>query len=177
MVKERIWNIYFRLCSFTIRVVISNSSIIHTIIEITVINDGELAGTGTIRESIPDGLEMKVEDNKEWTISGKDATIEIENLNPGESRDYEVVLTWKNTGENFGTKKNNVELINLKNEAGFEESNKNDNTDDADLILSVSTGAINPRNGIILIIAIFTLFGIKAKKQKSNISKKGKNRK
>ena len=145
--------------------------------KITVINDGELAGTGTIRESIPDGLEMKVEDNKEWTISGKDATIEIENLNPGESRDYEVVLTWKNTGENFGTKKNNVELINLKNEAGFEESNKNDNTDDADLILSVSTGAINPRNGIILIIAIFTLFGIKAKKQKSNISKKGKNRK
>ena len=97
---------------------------------------------------------------------------------PGESKEYEVTLTWKNTSENFGTKQNIAELMNLNNEAGFEEETKKDNEDIADLILSVSTGIVNTRNGIITIFIVLIILGIRTKMKltdtKSSKSKKAR---
>ena len=141
---------------------------------IRVINDGEIAGTGKIKENIPAGFEMKIEDNKGWSITGNEATIDIEKINPGETKEYTVILTWKNTNENFGNKKNTVELIDLKNEAGFEELKITDNSDDADFIVSISTGAKNYRNVILVFIAILSIFGIITHRRKTNLKKKYK---
>ena len=132
---------------------------------IKVTNNGELTGKASIKENIPEGLEMLVDENKGWLISDKIATIETGELAPGESKEYEVTLTWKNTSENFGIKQNIAELINLKNEAGFEEETKKDNEDVADLILSVSTGIVNTKNGIIAVVVVLIALGTTMRKR------------
>ena len=108
---------------------------------IKVTNDGEIEGSATIEENIPEGMIMLKEDNKQWNIKGDKATINTNEIKPGESVEYTVVLTWDNSNENFGTKKNVVNIIETKNEAGFEEKDTDDNTDDAQFIITVSTGA------------------------------------
>ena len=108
---------------------------------------------------------MLVDENEGWLISGEIATIETGELAPGESKEYEVTLTWKNTSENFGIKQNIAELINLKNEAGFEEETKKDNEDVADLILSVSTGIVNTKNGIIAVVVVLIALGTTMRKR------------
>ena len=135
---------------------------------IKVTNDGELAGSATVKESIPNGFEMKKSDNKDWKISGKTATIKIDNLNPGETKEYTVLLTWKNSSENFGTKQNTVELTNLKNEAGFEETNIEDNTDKADMIISLATGEKNIINIIIISAVGLGLVAIAIKRRRTS---------
>ena len=61
-------------------------------------------------------------------------------IKPGESVNYNVVLTWDNSTQNFGTKKNVVNIVETKNDAGYKEKDTEDNTDDAQFIISVSTG-------------------------------------
>ncbi len=138
---------------------------------IKVTNDGELAGSATLKESIPSGFEMKKGDNKNWKISGKTATIKIDNLNPGETKEFTVVLTWKNNGENFGTKQNTVELTNIKNEAGFEETNKEDNSDKADMIISLATGEKNVRNIIIISASALVIVAIIIKRRRNSVER------
>ena len=108
---------------------------------IKVTNDGEIDGKAIIEENIPEGMIMLEEDNKEWDIKENRATITTKEIKPGESVEYTVVLTWRNSSENFGTKKNVVNIVEAKNDAGFKEKDVNDNTDDAQLIIAVSTGA------------------------------------
>ena len=42
-------------------------------------------------------------------------------IKPGESVNYNVVLTWDNSTQNFGTKKNVVNIVETKNDAGYKE--------------------------------------------------------
>lgn len=108
---------------------------------IKVTNDGELEGNAIIEENIPEGMIMEEEYNKEWNIKGTKATIKTKEIKPGESVEYTVVLTWENSNENFGTKENIVRLTDTTNVAGFKEKNTDDNTDDAQFMITVSTGA------------------------------------
>ena len=108
---------------------------------IKVTNDGEIEGNATIEENIPEGMIMLEEDNKGWNIKENKATIKTNGIKPGESVEYTVVLTWDNSNENFGTKKNIVRIADTKNVAGFKEKNTDDNTDDAQFMITVSTGA------------------------------------
>ena len=108
---------------------------------IKVTNDGEIEGSAIIEENIPEGMIMLEEDNKEWNIKEDKATITTNGIKPGESVEYIVVLTWNNSNENFGTKENIVKITETKNEVGFEEKDTNDNEDDAQFIITVSTGA------------------------------------
>ena len=107
---------------------------------IKVTNDGELAGRATIEENIPKGMTMAEKDNKKWNIKGRKATITTDTIKPGEKAEYTVVLTWDNSTQNFGTKKNVVSIVETKNDAGYKEKDTKDNTDDAQFIISVSTG-------------------------------------
>ena len=107
---------------------------------IKVINNGEIEGRATIEENIPKGMTMTEKDNKKWNIKGSKATITTDTIKPGEKAEYKVVLTWKNSSENFGTKKNIVKIVETKNDVGYKEKNLDDNEDDAQFIISVSTG-------------------------------------
>ena len=108
---------------------------------IKVTNDGEIEGNAVIEENIPEGMIMLEEDNKGWNIKEDKATITTNGIKPGESVEYTVVLTWDNSNENFGNKKNVVKIADTKNVAGFEEKDTDDNIDDAQFIITVSTGA------------------------------------
>ena len=107
---------------------------------IRVTNDGELEGKTTIEENIPNGMTMVEKENKGWNIKGRKAIITTDTIKPGKIAEYTVVLTWDNSNSNFGTKKNVAKIVDTKNAAGFEEKSLEDNEDDAQFIISVSTG-------------------------------------
>ncbi len=117
-----------------------NTSKIEVVYTLKVTNTGELAGKGTIRESIPSGMTMEKAKNTDWKINNNKATLETENINPGEAKEYKVRLTWKSSSANIGQKTNTAEIISTENEAGFEETIKVDNVGTADLIIAVGTG-------------------------------------
>ena len=114
----------------------SNVKIIYNI---RVTNDSELSGKANIVEKIPDGMAMLTEDNPDWKIKGLTATLKTGDIKPGESKDYEVVMTWRNEEANVGTKENMV-TISTENEAGFNEQFETDNVSKATMIVAVATG-------------------------------------
>lgn len=139
-----------------------NTTNIQVVYKITVINDGELAGKGTIQEQIPAGMELVTDDSSEWKVDGKTATLETKELAAGEQAEYTVTMNWTKSSENIGTKRNTVKLINTENEAGFEEKDTKDNTAYADIVIAISTGANSYMNivGGILLVMIALACGI-----------------
>ena len=110
---------------------------------------------------------MKLDNNPGWTINETTASIETDEIKPGESREYQVVLGWQNDDSNVGTKENVASIV-TENEAGFEEKNMADNESKADLIVAVGTGEIPyvAIAGSILLIMISITAGIYVIKKK-----------
>ena len=125
---------------------------------IRISNTGEIEGTvGEIVELIPDGYTYNQEDNEIYwegtnriltTDALKDATIK-----PGEVREIKIVLRWNKGENNFGEKDNIVTLTNISNPAGYEDINKEDNSDKSEMIITISTG-IEPQIKMYIIIGI-----------------------
>ena len=113
---------------------------VQVIYTIKVTNDGELAGSASIMENIPDGMKMLTENNKEWKISNSVATVETEEIKPGESKEYKVTLDWQNGEQTLGTMLNTADIVATRNSAGFEELNLNDNKSGATVIVAIGTG-------------------------------------
>ena len=86
---------------------------------------------------------MQASKNTSWNVSGTTATLETEQIVPGETKEYEVILDWDQNGNNLGTKTNTASIITTNNKYGLEETSTEDNEDKADLIIAVSTGEIN----------------------------------
>ena len=120
---------------------------------IRITNEGEIAGYATeITDYVPEGLRFIAEDNPGWTDEGNNiiSTRLLENtlLQPGESADVEVVLTWINGSDNLGLKTNVAEISEDYNDKGYPDidstpDNKKegeDDIDDAEVLLSISTG-------------------------------------
>ena len=120
---------------------------------IRVTNEGDIAGYAKeITDYVPEGLRFVAEDNPGWTDEGNNviSTRLLENtlLQPGESADVEVLLTWINGENNLGLKTNTAEISEDDNEKGAPDidstpDNKvpgEDDIDDAEVILSISTG-------------------------------------
>ena len=107
---------------------------------IKVINNGEIEGNASLVQNIPEGFEMKEEDNEGWIIDGKLALTRIKNIKIGETREYKVVLTWNQGELNLGVKDYVTYLSNIQNDAGREEESVEDDEDKSTIILSVSTG-------------------------------------
>ena len=61
-------------------------------------------------------------------------------LQPGETKELNVLLRWKKNSNNFGLQTNEVTLENISNPANFAESNLDDNQATAEVMLSVKTG-------------------------------------
>ena len=131
---------------------------VKVVYKIKVTNDSELTGKANVVENIPSGMTMLSENNPDWTIKETTASLETDEIKPGESREYQVVLGWKNGDNNVGTKTNMVSIT-TENEADFDEQFETDNVSKADLIVAVGTGEVpyaKIAGGILLIMISIT---------------------
>ena len=122
---------------------------------IRVTNEGTIAGYAKeIKDYIPDGLIFVPEDNPEWT-QNEDGTIVTTQaqdilLEPGQSTEVEVILTWDKEKQNFGVMDNWAEISKDYNDFGSPDidstpnNNKHgeDDIDDAPVLVSVKTGEV-----------------------------------
>ena len=122
--------------------------------KIKVVNEGEIAGYAKeVKDYIPDGLKFDVNDNPNWKLQsdGSIITTEFENtlLQPGESAETTVILTWINGDDNLGIKTNIAEISKDFNESNTPDidstpNNKvmtEDDIDTAMVMLTTKTGS------------------------------------
>ena len=127
--------------------------------QIKVENEGTVAGYAKeVKDHIPSGLKFVAEDNTEfgWILQ-EDGTITTDYLkdtllNPRESAEVTVVLTWINGSENFGKKVNTAEISKDENEYGWpdidstpdnlKETPVEDDEDKDEVLLQIRTGAL-----------------------------------
>lgn len=108
--------------------------------QIQVSNTGELEGKTTIYEKIPEGLSILNKQLDNWKIQ-EDGTLYMDlDLKPGESRNFEITLQWKNGENNFGTQTNRVMIDKIDNIANFSETTLEDNQAEASVIINIKTG-------------------------------------
>ena len=120
--------------------------------KIRVTNEGEIAGyVDEISDYIPEGLRFVAADNPLWKeADGKVVTDQLKDtlLQPGESAEVEILLTWNNGKDNLGLKVNVAEISKDRNESNTPDidstpNNKKDGEDDIDdapVILIIKTG-------------------------------------
>ena len=129
--------------------------------QIRVENQGKLEGYAKeIKDHIPAGLKFVEEDNTKygWVLNEEDGTITTDYLKdtllqPGETADVTVVLTWMNSEENLGEKVNYAEISEDYNDYGapdkdstpnnFTDVPKEDDEDGDKVMLQVRTGSQN----------------------------------
>ena len=130
-----------------------NKTTVKFVYNITVINEGEIAGTATeITDYIPEGLEFIAEENKSWTqISTNVITtnaLSTTRLEPGQSASVQVVLKWINSENNMGLKVNTAEISKDQNDSNTPDIDSTpnnrvpgeDDIDTAEVFLGISTG-------------------------------------
>ncbi|MBQ8379890.1 MAG: hypothetical protein IJX34_03645, partial [Clostridia bacterium] len=144
--------------------------------KIRIENQGKIAGYAKeISDYIPEGLKFVKEDNPLWQeVNGKVVTDQLKDtlLEPGETAEVSILLTWINSEDNMGLKVNIAEISKDYNkyEAPDIDSTPNnrvpgeDDIDDAPVMLSVTTGEETVY--IVLTISILTIlaggtYGIK----------------
>ena len=137
--------------------------------KIRVTNEGEIAGYAKeVSDYIPDGLKFVQADNPDWKqVDGKIVTEKLKDtlLQPGESAEVEVLLTWINGNDNLGLKVNVAEIskdYNDSNTPDIDSTPNNrkdgeDDIDDAPVILTVKTGEIFNTQNMILGVATLTI--------------------
>ena len=120
---------------------------------IRITNEGEIAGEAQeISDYIPQGLVFIPEDNPDWRQEeGKVVTEKLKGktLQPGESAEVEILLTWVNSENNMGVMVNTAEISKDYNEYGSPDidstpNNKvpgEDDIDDAPVMLTIKTGS------------------------------------
>ena len=124
--------------------------------KIKVINSGEVSGNATIEENIPEGMKIANNDGTWEEQEGKLIKV-IPEIGAGETKEYTVLLNWEQTGENMGEKANEIKLVETGNVPGFVDNNDKDNTANANVIISVETGAPLPIGLIIVLVAMVGL--------------------
>ena len=123
--------------------------------KIVVTNEGELPSTvGKVIDYLPEGLTFSSELNKNWSAQtgGQLVNTSMSNkkLEPGESVELTLIATKKMTANGTGTFTNGAEIGDITNSLGIKDidstpGNKVKTEDDyseAEVIISVSTGAI-----------------------------------
>ena len=120
--------------------------------QIRVTNEGQIAGSvEEISDYIPEGLKFVAADNPLWKeVDGKVVTDQLAGqiMQPGESKEVTILLTWINREDNMGLKINVAEISKDYNEYGSPDidstpNNKvpgEDDIDDAPVMLTVTTG-------------------------------------
>lgn len=151
-----------------------SETVIKFVYKIKVTNQGDIAGYAKkITDYIPEGLEFKTEDNPRWIDEGNGVistkTLEAVLLQPQQTEEVAIVLTWKNQENNLGEKINIAEITEDYNDQevpdrnstpGNNEKNEND-MDTSKVILSIKTGGVNHVYiNLTLILCLIILVGI-----------------
>jgi len=128
---------------------------IQIVYRIRVINSGEVEGAVTIEDKLPEGMSLA---NNDGTWEEQDGVLRkiIPEINPGETKEYTVVLNWNTAENNMGEKDNVINIVDTQNVPGFIDNNDKDNTSNANVIISVETGELP----IGLIFALVALVGL-----------------
>jgi len=150
-----------------------NSTVVKFVYNITVKNEGEIAGYATeIKDYVPNGLKFVENENKQWTKgSGNEITTNaLANtlLQPGQTATVSVTLQWVNGENNFGLQTNVAEISQDKNDSGTPDidstpNNKKDGEDDidkAEIMLAISTGSAPTYIGLSLTVLMILTTGI-----------------
>lgn len=128
--------------------------------KIRVTNNGEVAGYAKkIVDYKPAELKFNSKLNPDWYKSGNELyteSIANEIIDPGETKEITLVLTKTMTASNTGLTNNKAEIDEYYNSQGIVDENgeKDDDVSQADLIVSVSTGAAVKYIIITLIISL-----------------------
>lgn len=138
---------------------------------IRISNVGELQGyVRNIADYIPEGFEFNAELNKDWyEQSGVlyNQSLTNSSIAPGDYTEVTLTLTKPLSENTVGTiYSNSAEIVETYNERETEDATPNDNKDNADLILSISTGRAVTYIGLtIAVIAILAVGIILIKKR------------
>ena len=138
--------------------------------KIRVKNEGNIAGYAKeVKDYIPQGLKFVAEDNPLWTQIDENTIVTDQTkdilLQPGDTTELEVILTWINDSENFGVMDNWAEISKDDNDFDSPDidstpnNNKHgeDDIDDAPVLLSVQTGQVAVYTTITMaVLAILT---------------------
>ncbi len=131
---------------------IENTSVVADY-KIKVTNEGELEGTAKVVDKLPEGYKGLIVPDY-WKENGN-GTLEAEvELGAGESKELTITLIWENSEENLGPKSNKAELVEGENLANYEDTNKEDNTSEATIVISIKTGEVV---SIIIITLMMTI--------------------
>ena len=163
-----------------VKVDLKNSKIDKVVVkfeyQIRITNEGEIAGSvEEISDYIPEGLKFVAADNVGWKEDGGKVitnSLAGQIIEPGESKEVTILLTWINGKDNMGLKVNVAEISKDYNEYGSPDidstpNNKvpgEDDIDDAPVMLTVTTGEAVIYVGItIAVLAILAggIIGIK----------------
>ena len=160
-----------------------NSVVVKFEYQIRVTNEGEVAGYAKeIKDRIPQGLKFDKADNPNWAEvkDGVITTNELQNtlLQPGESAEVTVILTWVNSETNMGVKVNVAEISEDYNDYGTPDidstPNNNvsgeDDIDDAPVMLTVKTG-VQDFKYILICLGVFAILALGVNSIKKNIKK------
>ena len=141
--------------------------------KIRVKNEGNIAGYAKeLKDYIPNGLKFVPEDNPLWKqIDEKTITTDQTKdilLQPGDTTEVEVVLTWINDSENFGVMDNWAEISKDHNDFNSPDidstpdNNKKgeDDIDDAPVSVGVQTGQIKTFTTISLAVLVILSSGV-----------------
>ena len=125
--------------------------------KIVVSNTGEIEGTAKVVDQIPSGYTVSNNNPTYWTNSNGSLETTVE-LQPGETKELDVVLKWVNGETNFGTSENIARITDISNPANYAETSVKDNEDTATIVTSVETG-IN-RNVYLIITTYLLMIGL-----------------
>ena len=100
--------------------------------KIKVTNTEEVAGIAVVEEEIPEGFEFIAEESDEnWSLVDGKYVLTTEEILPGSSKEYMVVLNWLVSDTNNGIKTNIALITETENGANYEETTTDDNVDRA----------------------------------------------
>lgn len=133
--------------------------------KIEVKNEGNIEATiDSILDNKPEKLDFEQDKNANWKIDADNKLVNEELkgkiIKPGENKSINLYLTQKLSDDKIGVITNTAQIYKCSNFENIQESDKNDNYSEAQIIISVKTG-IGLYTGIIfLIIAIIVLIKI-----------------
>ena len=137
--------------------------------KVLVTNTGKIVGNVTVAEAIPQGFYVENKNIGIWTISENRLQTTVENLAPGESKEIDIILTWKQGEENLGTIENVLQLMKVSNPAGFEEDDMLDNEDTMLFMISIATGGENIASYVGMSIILIGIIAVIVNKKKLKI--------
>ena len=114
--------------------------------KIVVANKGEITGKAAqIIDKLPEGMQFKSELNNSWYENNGNLytnSLSKEEINIGESKEIELVLTKNLSGSSVGTVLNVATIGISSNDKAVEDENVTNNTSQAQVIIAISTGLV-----------------------------------